>query len=87
MSPSPVTGKLYSPDCIGRLHKNLLKKAGITENIPFHGLRHSYAVAALRSRDDMMIMVSLSLKCPRQNKIQVRSKTRGIKQQHPGACP
>ena len=40
MFPSPVTGKLYGPDCLGRLHKNLLKKAGITENIPFHGLRH-----------------------------------------------
>ena len=23
-----------------QIHKNLLKKAGITENIPFHGLRH-----------------------------------------------
>ena len=42
MFPSPVTGKLYGPDCIGRLHKNLLKKAGITESIPFHGLRHPY---------------------------------------------
>ena len=40
MLPSPVTGKLYGPDYIGRLHKNLLKKAGITESIPFHGLRH-----------------------------------------------
>ena len=40
MFPSPITGKLYGPDCIGRLHKKLLKKAGITENIPFHGLRH-----------------------------------------------
>ncbi len=40
MFPSPVTGKLYGPDCIGRLHKNLLRKAGITENIPFHGFRH-----------------------------------------------
>ena len=43
MFPSPVTGNLYGPDCIGRLHKNLLKKAGITENIPFHGLRHTFA--------------------------------------------
>ena len=40
MFPSPMTDKLYGPDCIGRLHKNLLKKAGITENVPFHGLRH-----------------------------------------------
>ena len=40
MFPSPVTDRLYGSDCLGRLHKNLLKKAGITENIPFHGLRH-----------------------------------------------
>ena len=47
MFPSPVTGKLYGPDCIGRLHKTLLKKAGITENIPFHGLRHLCATIML----------------------------------------
>lgn len=40
MFPSPVTGRLYGPDCIGLLYKNMLKKAGITESIPFHGLRH-----------------------------------------------
>ena len=45
MFPSPATGRLYGPDCIGRLHKTLLKKAGITENIPFHGLRHTSACA------------------------------------------
>ena len=44
MFPSPVTGRMYGLDCIGRLHKNLLKKAGIAENIPFHGLRHTLAI-------------------------------------------
>lgn len=48
MFPSPVTGRLYGPDCIGRLHKTLLKKAGITENIPFHGLRHTFATLAIQ---------------------------------------
>ena len=48
MFPSPVTGKLYDPDCIGRLHKNLLKKAGITESIPFHGLQHTFAALAIQ---------------------------------------
>ena len=48
MFPSPVTGKMYGPDCIGRLHKTLLKKAGITENIPFHGLRHTFATLAIQ---------------------------------------
>ena len=52
MFPSPVTGKLYGPDCIGRLHKTLLKKAGITENIPFHGLRHTFANAEGRRPAD-----------------------------------
>jgi integrase len=52
MFPSPVTGKLYGPDCIGRLHKNLLKKAGITENIPFHGLRHTFATLAIQQGVD-----------------------------------
>ena len=42
MFPSLVTGRLYGPDCIGLLHKSLLKKAGITENFPFHGLRHTF---------------------------------------------
>ena len=40
MFPSPVTGRMYGPDCVGRLHKTLLKKAGITENLRFHDLRH-----------------------------------------------
>ena len=40
MFPSPVTGKMYGPDCVGRLHKTLLRKAGITENLRFHDLRH-----------------------------------------------
>ena len=52
MFPSPVTGKLYGPDCIGRLHKNLLKKAEITENIPFHGLRHTFATLAIQQGVD-----------------------------------
>ncbi len=52
MFPSPVTGKLYGPDCIGRLHKNLLKKAGIAENIPFHGLRHTFATLAIQQGID-----------------------------------
>ena len=29
MFPSPVTGSMYGPDCVGRIHKKLLKRAGI----------------------------------------------------------
>ncbi len=43
MFPSPVTGNMYGPDCVGRLHKTLCKKAGITENIRFHDPRHTHA--------------------------------------------
>ena len=59
MFPSPVTGKLYGPDCIGRLHKNLLKKAGITENIPFHGLRHTFATLAIQQGVDAKTVSSI----------------------------
>ena len=59
MFPSPVTGKLYGPDCIGRLHKKLLKKAGITENIPFHGLRHTFATLAIQQGVDAKTISSI----------------------------
>lgn len=52
MFPSPVTGTMYGPDCVGRLHKTLLKKAGITEKVRFHDLRHTYATMAIRSGVD-----------------------------------
>lgn len=41
MFPSPVTGGMYGPDCVGRIHQKLLKRAGI-EHIRFHDLRHTY---------------------------------------------
>ena len=59
MFPSPVTGRLYGPDCLGRLHKNLLKKAGITENIPFHGLRHTFATLAIQQGVDAKTVSSI----------------------------
>ena len=53
MFPSPVTGKMYGPDCVGRLHKTLLRKAGITENLRFHDLRHTYATLAIQNGVDI----------------------------------
>ena len=37
---------------MGRLHKTLIKKAGITEKVRFHDLRHTYATMAIRSGVD-----------------------------------
>ena len=54
-----MTGTLYGPDCIGRLHKNLLKKAGITESIPFHGLRHTFATLAIQQGVDAKTVSSI----------------------------
>ena len=41
-----------SPDAAYRQLKTLLSKAGITESIPFHGLRHTFATHALASGVD-----------------------------------
>ncbi|WP_298021172.1 site-specific integrase [uncultured Dysosmobacter sp.] len=50
--PSPVTGGMYGPDCVGRTHKKLLKKAGIEENVRFHDLRRTFATMALQNGVD-----------------------------------
>ena len=51
--PSPRTGTYWSPECIGRVHKKLLKNAGIDENVRFHNLRHTFATVALQSGIDV----------------------------------
>ena len=59
MFPYPVTGKMYGPDCVGRLHKTLLKKAGIDGNIRFHDLRHTYATLAIQNGVDVKTVSSI----------------------------
>ncbi len=59
MFPSPVTGEMYGPDCIGHLHKTLLKKAGIEEKVRFHDLRHTFATLALQSGVDAKTVSSI----------------------------
>ena len=39
MFPSPVTGEMYHPDSVVKLHEKILKDAGL-EHIRFHELRH-----------------------------------------------
>ncbi len=50
---------MWSPDAIGRLHKALLKEAGITESVPFHGLRHTFATTALLNGVDVKTVSSM----------------------------
>ena len=50
--PSPVTGRMYGPDCVGRIHKKLLKRAGIEEHVRFHDLRRTFATLALQNGVD-----------------------------------
>ena len=59
MFPSPVTGEMYVPDCVGRLHKTLLKKAGITEKVRFHDLRHTFATLAIQGGVDAKTVSSI----------------------------
>lgn len=52
MFPSPVTGGMYGPDCVARIHKKLLKKAGIEKHVRFHDLRRTFATLALKNGVD-----------------------------------
>lgn len=52
MFPSPVTGTMYHPDAVGRIHRKLLKEAGI-EPLRFHDLRHTFATLALQNGVDI----------------------------------
>lgn len=51
--PSPVTDGMYGPDCVGRIHKKLLKRAGIEEHVRFHALRRAFATMALQNGVDI----------------------------------
>lgn len=42
---SPITGYMFHPDTIGRVHENLLDQAGIDHAVKFHDLRHPYVKA------------------------------------------
>jgi integrase len=57
--PSPVNGGPYSPETIGRIHKKLLKRAEISENVRFHDLRHTFATLALQNGVDVKTLSSI----------------------------
>ncbi len=52
MFPSPVTGGMYYPDSINRLHENILKGAGL-KHIRLHDMRHTAASLMLQNGVDI----------------------------------
>ena len=58
MFPTPVTGNMYHPDAIGRVHKKQLKQAGLPD-IRFHDLRHTFATLALQNGVDVKTLSSM----------------------------
>lgn len=58
MFPSPVTGGMYYPDAISRLHTKILASAGL-EHIRFHDLRHTFASTALQNGVDIRTVSSM----------------------------
>lgn len=58
MFPSPTTGTMYSPETVARIHKRLLKDAGL-EDCRFHDLRHTFATLALQNGVDIKTLSGL----------------------------
>ena len=56
--PSPVTGGMYHPDSVVKLHQKILKDAGL-EYLKFHSLRHSFATLALQNGIDVKTVSSM----------------------------
>ena len=58
MFPSPVTGEMYHPDSVVKLHEKILEDAGL-EHIRFHDLRHTFATLALQNGVDVKTVSSM----------------------------
>ena len=58
MFPSPVTGEMYHPDSVVKLHEKILKDARL-EHIRFHDLRHTFATLALQNGVDVKTVSSM----------------------------
>ena len=52
MFPSPVTGEMYHPGAIVKIHRKICKDIGL-EHVRFHDLRHSFATTALQCGVDV----------------------------------
>ena len=51
MFPSPVTGEMYHPDAIVKIHRKICKDIGL-EHVRFHDLRHTFSTLAIQSGID-----------------------------------
>lgn len=58
MFPSGSTGEMYYPDSVVKLHKTILKDAGLPY-IRFHDLRHTFATMALQNGVDVKTVSSM----------------------------
>lgn len=56
--PISCDGNMYHPNFIGRIHKKLLKQAGLPD-IRFHDLRHTFATLALQNGVDVKTLSSM----------------------------
>ena len=58
MFPSSLTGEMYYPDSVVKLHEKILREAGL-EHIRFHDLRHTFATLALQNGIDAKTVSSM----------------------------
>ncbi len=58
MFPSGSTGEMYYPDSVVKLHKTILKDAGLPY-VRFHDLRHTFATMALQNGVDVKTVSSM----------------------------
>lgn len=50
---------MYDPDVMGRIHKKLLKRAGLDNSIRFHELRHTFSTVMIQSGVDVKTLSNI----------------------------
>ena len=57
--PSPKTGTMYDPSTIRRIHRKLLQRAGIEENVRFHDLRRTFTTLMIQNGADLKTLSAM----------------------------